>query len=379
MYDLVRPLIERRLEENSLRKRIADDICSYIRHEPKASSELFYDACESLLKDSDTERILLYLPFWVLKDAPDSFRDTYLKVWYRLLCVKDVRENFHLGDCFEPDARPLGGLERVIKCAHLTPWLIKYGYLEPWNIINILEANLNDSLLHRNFSETWGYILQENIMGTRALRRLSEHARNVPERWKLEPLYVSEKRKLWLRERNAPFTPLNPNAKLEGPFSGNIPCLSRDIDEFAKVLCRNEVILLGGSKLKGYGGKNSDIDLWRLSRLQSDVGMAPGSPHAAHVYLNTLWIGKTGMQSEMERMSAEIAEEYSKLVGEPRRLSIERLESDLLLYRLLHKGYANFKSMKEFGVPEEMDGDCPFYDDGYREVATMLFAKYVWL
>ncbi len=25
----------------------------------------------------------------------------------------------------------------------------------------------------------------------------------------------------------------------------------------------------------------------------------------------------------------------------------------------------------------EMDGDCPFYDDEYRRIATMLYAKYV--
>jgi len=116
-----------------------------------------------------------------------------------------------------------------------------------------------------------------------------------------------------------------------------------------------------------------------LKCLTSDKEMAPGSPHAIHIYFNTLWLGKTGTQSEMESVRAGVVEEYSRLVGETRRLSIERLESDLLLYRLLHKGYANFTNKKVFDVPEEMDGDCSFYDDGYREVATMLFAKYVWL
>ena len=61
--------------------------------------------------------------------------------------------------------------------------------------------------------------------------------------------------------------------------------------------------------------------------------------------------------------------------------SIERLESDLLQYRLLHKGFQRLTGQVFFdtsGYPE-MDGDCPFYDDKYRKIATLLYAKYVYV
>ena len=60
-------------------------------------------------------------------------------------------------------------------------------------------------------------------------------------------------------------------------------------------------------------------------------------------------------------------------------MSLDRLESDLLQYRLLHKGFSRFTGKKKFMTElySEMDGDCPFYDDEYRRIATMLYAKYV--
>ena len=379
MYEVLEPIIERRLEANPMRCELADDICAYIKHEPQASAERFYAACETLLKDRDTERIMLYLPFWVLEKAPDSFRKAYLEVWFRMLRVKDVRENFHHGDCFELDARPVGGLERVVKCAHLTPWLLKFGYLEPWQVFSVLDSNQKEVLLLSSFRDTWMYTYVKNILGSSDMRKLNDLTKHLPDRVKQEPLYVSDKRKKWLAEQEQHLEPLIPDAKLEGPFSENIPYFESQLEEIARHLYAKEIILVGGSKLKGYGSKKSDLDSWRLGRLKQAKDFAPGSPDAIHIYFNTLWLGKLGAISGMIAATKDVEKIYSELTGEYRRMALERLESDLLLYRLLHKGYNVVKGETKSSAFVEMDGDCPFYDDGYREIATMLFAKYVWL
>lgn len=50
-----------------------------------------------------------------MDDAPRFFKEAYLSAWYSLINTSDVRENFHSGDCFEPDAWPSGCIERVAK------------------------------------------------------------------------------------------------------------------------------------------------------------------------------------------------------------------------------------------------------------------------
>ena len=86
---------------------------------------------------------------------------------------------------------------------------------------------------------------------------------------------------------------------------------------------------------------------------------------------------------DLERLSDLISGNYTEWAKIANRLlkrrAIERLESDLLQYRLLHKGFSRFTGIDEFCIPPEMDGDCPFYCDEYRRIATMLYAKYVWL
>ena len=86
---------------------------------------------------------------------------------------------------------------------------------------------------------------------------------------------------------------------------------------------------------------------------------------------------------DLERLSDLISgnyTEWAKIANKLlKRRAIERLESDLLQYRLLHKGFSRFTGIDEFDTPPEMDGDCPFYCDEYRRIATMLYAKYVWL
>lgn len=392
MVRLLIPAVERRLDKADLRfrarKRVADEICCFLKAESggncgaSVERERFYDACESLLRDRNSERVLFYLPLRLLEDAPVTFREAYCEAWYRLLWVRDVRENFHVGDCFELDARPEGELERVVKCAHLTPWLLKFGYITSRQVLRILKENRDDEVLLRSFGDTWGYIRKNKILGGAELQALARETAHLPERGKQEPLYVSEKRLKWLRERDKSVELLTPLARLEGPFSDNIPVIRSQLEEIVAGLEPSEIVLVGGSQLKGYGTKKSDLDVWRLQQLEASDEFYPGSPEAAHIYLNTIWLGGEAVAEDLERIADRVMERYRDPAVcdfEAKRRAIERLESDLLQYRLLHKGFARFVGREKFGVSVEMDGDCPFYDDEYRGIATMLYAKYVWL
>ena len=390
MVKLLKPAIERRYDtaESGIgtRKRAAEDICRFLEVNPKSvcdmplEREYYYNACKRLLEDRDSERILLYLPLRFLEDAPVTFKKAYCDAWYRLLSVKDVRENFHIGDCFEVDARPHDGLERVVKCAHLAPWLLKYGYISKWQVLRILKKNSDDEVLLQSFKDTWEYIRANKILGDKDLRQLTSKTAHLPARKKPEPLYISKKRLEWLDERNKPSELLTPTAKLEGPFSNNICSLEPQLDKISSQLEKTEIIIVGGSRLKGYGTTDSDLDIWTLRQLEIDPQFRPGSPHAAHIYFNTIWLGGETIADELEHIADRIIGTYTDSVESiVRRQAIERLESDLLQYRLLHKGFSRFAGINEFCIPPEMDGDCPFYCDEYRRIATMLYAKYVWL
>ena len=300
MAKILKPQIERRLEiirpGTEARIEAAKDICRFLK--TGTERERFYDACVHLLKDLESQRILLYLPFEILEDAPEHFRDVFTDAWYNLLDTKDVRENFHLGDCFEADARPQA-LERVVKCAHLTPWLIKYGYLGAEDIDDILDDNSHDQVLLQSFKDTWGYIEKNEILSSSSLSSLMVWTDTLPERKKPEPLFITEARKKWLAEASEPVSLLTPNANLEGPFFENLSVVKPELEKIAASL----------------------------------------RPHD------------------------------------------NRLEGDLIQDRLLHKGFARFTGRKYSNpaIPNEMDGDCAFYDDDFRKIATMLYAKYVWL
>lgn len=394
MVKLLKPAIERRLEKaNSgigTRKRAAEFICRFLEANPTVTRDMplererFYSACEDLLQDRDSERILLYLPLRFLEDAPATFKKAYYDAWYRLLSIRDVRENFHTGDCFELDARPKSGLERVAKCAHLTPWLLKFGYINAQQVSSILKENSDDEVLLQSFKDTWDYIYENKILNNADLHALTSKTAHLPERKKPEPLYVSKKRLEWLDERNKPVELLTPSARLEGPFSENIPMIEARLEEIAAKLNPSEIVLVGGSQIKGYGTKNSDLDVWSYDRLLHSIAFNLGNPHVIHICFNTIWLGGQDVTMEdLERLSDLISGNYTEWAKITNKLlkhrAIERLESDLLQYRLLHKGFSRFTGIDEFYIPPEMDGDCPFYCDEYRRIATMLYAKYVWL
>lgn len=379
--NVYKPIIERYGEDipiNPDRKDAADKVCRYLSSRNSKYLQEYYDAVEYLLKQRDSERILLYLPFGELADAPKKFVDAYMGAWWHLTNVYDAAENFHEGDTFEVDARPDGKLERVVKCAHLIPWLIRSKYISGVGLVNIFDDR-RDEILIQSIRDTFGYIRDHDLLSRDIILDLEAAAWGIPPRKKYSPLYISKKREEWLNERNgAPGKLVTPGAHLEGPFFPNIEStyltdIISHIEPFPKP---DDIILIGGSRLKGYGVDTSDTDLWILDELDNNPEMHPGSPNAAHIYFNTIWV------SELDKNTIDddinwIIRLYND--ANVRKQSLERLESDLLQYRLLHKGFSRFTGLKVFETSPyiEMNGDCPFYDDEYRRIATMLYAKYV--
>lgn len=365
-------------EQARRRRSLAQAITTYLRGNGNRS--VYFCAVEQFLKTAEYRRLLLYLPLSSLKNAPEWFRETYLDAWYELLNIQDARENFFEGDTFEVDARPGGQLERVVKCAHLTPWLVEAEYLGYSELRNILLLNQENEVLLRSFANTWRMIKDRGLLAEHEVCELEDLTTQVDQRAQLEPLYVSEKRQKWLQERDsrAPEVLMTPNTKLAGPFSLNVTPLRSELEMIQAGLQPEEIVLIGGSRLKGYGVDTSDLDVFRLQDLTNNPVMKAGSPHAVHVYFNTLWLGGSGVIN-LGEIAAKHAAAY---FGRPdRAMALERLESDLLQYRLLHKGFSRFYGGYNSAAKgyAEMDGDCPFYDDKYRSLATELFAKYVFI
>ena len=381
MITFIKPIVEYYKTTGMMdqkRKSATATICRYLRKDTRHRhySAEFYQAIEALLNSAYYQRVLLYLPFDILIDAPESFKKTYMRIWHHMLKTYDARENFHEGDVFEVDARPSGKIERIVKCAHLTPWLLQAGFLRVAELCDILHNAKDDELLLRSFADTWDYIADKNILSNKAIKTLKNITGKIPAAEKLQPTYISEKRLEWLKECKEGFSGqlLTPKAHLEGPFSPNLS--SMDIPEPKK----GEVIFVGGSRLKGYGVDGSDLDTYSFSKLYNDPMLRPGSPHSAHIYFNSMIVGRDMGKDVLKSIASTIMSFYSPN-GVRKARSIERLEIDLLQYRLLHKGFQRFTGKTLFSTSKytKMDGDCPFYDDEYRKIATMLYAKYVYM
>lgn len=368
------------------RREIAKCVVNYFKVAQTGERKLsetkvrYYHAITTLLQDSDYRRILLYLPLSDLKDAPNFFRDAYLDAWYSLLHVRDVRENFYEGDSYEVGARPEGKMERIVKCVHLAPWLIEAGYLKYHDLANILDANTSNETLIRSFANTLNFISDRCLLSTHEIENLHNMTAMVAQRKRIMPLFTSEKRRKWLELRKNQLEPtlLTPKATLAGPFSPNLLALVGDFEKIQSELKPYDIVLVGGSRLKGYGVTDSDFDVFSLERLENIKETHVGSPHAAHLYFNSVWIGGDGVTDLMKVAVKKVETYYST---PDRRMSIERLESDLLQYRLLHKGYQKFmRGCNSLATGyTDLDGDCPFYDEGYRKIATELFVKYVFI
>jgi len=119
--------------------------------------DLYASLSDLLEKDSDYERIILYLPFEFLPDTSDKnssekfsseaqrFKTAYMSAWNNLLSTQDVRANFVDGDVLEVESRK-GDLPRVVKAAHLIPKLVEKGFLDIERVFELMEQSDDETL-----------------------------------------------------------------------------------------------------------------------------------------------------------------------------------------------------------------------------------------
>lgn len=226
---------------------------------------------------------------------------------------------------------------------------------------------------------------------------------------------------------------------LEGPFSKNLERMKdemKEVKRIVEVLERDKelakfvfpVVLVYGSRLKGYGSPQSDVDVavfvkpdveesdkaqmrmllkkvfghekidgevaefWTRKRGaeleiidREEYDPAVGESYWTHVLFGAVWEGKPQAVAELRAkiLPAYFCDDGNRVHGrEARGLGLEELERDTLQYRLMHRGYEQF--YPPFGginTPhaDSIDGQSTFWDSGYRQLATKLYASRVFL
>ncbi len=227
--------------------------------------------------------------------------------------------------------------------------------------------------------------------------------------------------------------------KLAGPFSENLQLMKKEIDNIRETIASVElnpelsqliypVVLAFGSRLKGYGESNSDIDMAvyvkpgmpfnERAKLQGllnktfshekirgeiiefwleekgdklnirnfkETDSQLGESYWAHIIFGAAWLGKKEVINELQKkiLPSYIYETDLVIHDHPaRNLYLEEMERDILQYRLMHKGYEkNFPSFGGIHIThaDKIDGNSIFWDSGYRQLAIKLFTSRVFL
>jgi predicted nucleotidyltransferase len=227
--------------------------------------------------------------------------------------------------------------------------------------------------------------------------------------------------------------------KLAGPFSENLKLIAKETNDIKNIITAIEkdlelskfiypVVILYGSRLKGYGTQKSDIDLaifvkpgtsidsrqelrkalqkyftpekfpgeivefW-LEEKDGELSVQDfakpddlqGNSHWTHALFGGAWEGdKNTIKKLREKLLVPYLRDTGKNIRgrSARERYLEELERDTLQYRLMHKGYEKF--FPPYGgihTPHanEIDEESMFWDSGYRQLATKLFASRVFL
>ena len=360
------------------RKYLAKDICDYLNNgnpSPQDKSNFYRSATDILAR---YPRLALYLPFRVLKEAPKEFKTRYLEAWRECWAYRDLREAFNLGDIYESSAM-IGEPERIVKAMHLVPWLVEYEYLNESDIVTILRFMHDDSLLCWSLKDAASVMYSVDKLSTKTWKSIGEI--NIATRTK-PPMLIAEttERRRW-REARAKNYNLGDNFRLSnptGPFIDNI-----DYETFSRLeVPDDQILILAGSRLKGYGRNDSDFDIFHYDPIAGVIKEYettvdhPGL--IAHLILDTAWIGNTERGTQRAQYFAALR--YLKLDEPHRKQSLLRMEMDLLQFRLMHKGFPSAHPndcAKDTKTLKRIDGTSAFYDDRYRTIATQLFAKYI--
>lgn len=422
--EILSPLINIQIDERKIQTR---NIVNVLKKLPEISTlddidrdELadFYNSLSQIISEKDYRRLILYLPFEVLLDknmklddyelvkSVDYFKQTYLKSWCELLNIHDMRANFVDGDILESEARSCDP-PRVVKAAHLIPWLVRSGTI---NINDVKELiQVDDLILKRSIADTIPALFNFGLLSDDDFEYFQNIAISLPEEPPREPLFISESRKSWLDSKGNTLNikPIE-NQNILGDFSENTELIRRSITEIQTKLHQlkseniYKIALIGGSRVKGYGGSDSDTDIYFFIKDNTSAeewhsvcelfdNYEPIPIHLndkkivdpiekwSHTIFNNFWIGS---EIDVAPLRSEIMSSYLFEEKEKTRLrSIESLEGDLLLYRLLHSGYSrvcDFETMS-FSDKKTMGEQSPFYDSGYRRLATELYVKRVFI
>ncbi len=360
-------------------QKLANSICEHVAN--RNNPQVCYEALVKIMHHYP--RISLYVPFWILKDAPEHFRDEYLAAWQKCWAYQDVEEAFNIGDILEKNCR-ITEPRRVVKAMHLIPWLVEYGYISTQDILQIMRCLRDDRVVTDSIFDAVTYMRQNETIGDEMFGEFDKykHAPHFPYA-SLSQLYDTESRKQWLNEKAHNYF-VQPGFKLRnptGPFSANIT--EHDLD--GKIaLEEGKYYLIGGSRLKGYGRDRSDFDIYVYDELSGTInGFEPyaGRPSIiAHLLFNTMWVGRDERSTTWAQNKA-VFDCLRKLDKLSRQECLIRMEMDLLQFRLMHKGIicAYPELFKDDPELSPIDIKSAFYKDTYRDIAIQIYAKYIQL
>ena len=361
------------------RRALSCEFINIYNNEP--FSENFYGCLGVVMRK--IPRLALYLPIDWLDKAPGHFMPTFLNHWQRCWYMQDVRENFNLGDIYEPEAR-IGELEYVVKAMHLLPELVRIGYLDDDDIIRIVEhVRHDDPLICHSLLDTIPVLRDQSLIEQETAEQVLHMTRNLAPRLAPPKLaFVSEERKVWLRAMAEDYR-IEPS-NISGPFSGN---LSKEfLSEIVK-LRPNEIAIVCNSRLKGYARDDSDCDLFWLNpttgEISGDYHSMIGNkadPGIIHLLMDAVW-ATANNEIDLRAVRSNALKPYFELSPDApeRGMCLSRLEADLVQYRLMHKGFkrthpAQPNWLAQYAV---IDGASAFYDDRYREIATIILISYL--
>lgn len=179
------------------------------------------------------------------------------------------------------------------------------------------------------------------------------------------------------------------------------------------------VFLLNGSHLKGYADRNSDLDLsifmkpivkftereeiqkklktilnelkinasflefW-LEEQENQFKIKTFNNYDEHLADNAMTYPlispSYGNQKEIEFLQKSLIPYY--LQSQEKDVLLKNSEHILLQYRLMHKGY--YKNTSRSNIlnskfNSDVDGDSPFFDSGYRKLATKIYLEKIYL
>ena len=138
--------------------------------------EYFYARLDTVIRFEN--RLALYLPFLIMRQAPQFFREAYMYAWQNCLKKIDRRDDFTVGVSDEV----------VIKAAHLLPWLIETGMMQRTEIMRRFGYAKKNSLLYHNLAETAPILLHRGYITQEQYEKICENNAQAMEELSRNPI-----------------------------------------------------------------------------------------------------------------------------------------------------------------------------------------------